>query len=228
MEGAIPWAKKCKHRCFREEVFEKLSSRSWGIGQGEKWASAANCLNSCQQKREIASATLFSTPGTWKAVTVKPQCAAASRSRRSWNLRGPGRENSNYCLIIWSKKDMLPSLQRSPKVSSNHHRKKFLVCNRLPGLHSWPGTIKPLASRKGTKANHTSHIQGDLQVCGSRHARIQPEPNSMPRGKKLLPPLKIKTKPLVNPYGWSLLLRQHSNKTTKKGSPWPNYLSSVV
>ena len=27
-------------------------------------ASAANCLNSCQQKREIASATVFSTPGT--------------------------------------------------------------------------------------------------------------------------------------------------------------------
>ena len=81
----------------------------------------------------------------------------------SWNLRGPGRENSNSCLVIWSKKDMLPSPQRSPKVSSSHHSKKFLVCNRLPGLHSWPGTIKPLASRKGTSKSVAADMPGYKQ-----------------------------------------------------------------
>ena len=183
----------------------------------EMWESISNFVVNSRNMKSSDSKT-----------PMRRQKQITEKVYLTWNLWGPGRDNSNYCLVIWSKKDMLPSPQRSPKVSSNHHRKKFLVCNRLPGLHSWPGTIKPLASRKGTKANHTSHIQGDLQVCGSRHARIQPEPNSMPRGKKLLPPLKIKTKLLVNPSGWSLLLRQHSNKTTKKGSPWPNYLSSMV
>ena len=183
----------------------------------ETWESISNFVFNSRNMKSSDSKT-----------PMRRQKQITEKVYLTWNLWGPGRDNSNYCLVIWSKKDMLPSPQRSPKVSSNHHRKKFLVCNRLPGLHSWPGTIKPLASRKGTKANHTSHIQGDLQVCGSRHARIQPEPNSMPRGQKLLPPLKIKTKLLVNPYGWSLLLRQHGNKTMKKGCPWPNYLSSMV
>ena len=60
----------------------KLSNGSWGMRQGDEWASRASCLNSCQRKREIASAILFSTPATWAAVKVKPQRAV--ESRRSW------------------------------------------------------------------------------------------------------------------------------------------------
>ena len=122
----------------------------------ETWESISNFVVNSRNMKSSDSKT-----------PMRRQKQITEKVYLTWNLWGPGRDNSNYCLVIWSKKDMLPSPQRSPKVSSNHHRKKFLVCNRLPGLHSWPGTIKPLASRKGTKANHTSHIQGDLQVCGS-------------------------------------------------------------
>ena len=135
----------------------------------ETWESISNFVVNSRNMKSSDSKT-----------PMRRQKQITEKVYLTWNLWGPGRDNSNYCLVIWSKKDMLPSPQRSPKVSSNHHRKKFLVCNRLPGLHSWPGTIKPLASRKGTKANHTSHIQGDLQVCGSRHARIMPGYNQNP------------------------------------------------
>lgn len=46
----------------------------------------------------------------------------------------------------------------------------------------------------GAKAKGTSGIGGDFYVSYRGHARVQPEPNTVPRGKKALPPQQILAK----------------------------------
>ena len=58
VNGVRPCIRKARHCCSREKLVN--SDRSWGrTGVRVGWAPGANCRNSCQRKRERASAILY-------------------------------------------------------------------------------------------------------------------------------------------------------------------------
>ena len=115
-------------------------------------------------------------------------------------------------------------------MSRNRHRKQFFVSDRLLGLGGRPWAIEPVTLGVGAKAKRTSGIGGDFNVSYSGHAGVQPKPNTVPRGKKALPPQQILAKLSIDADGMILVTKaaKQIDKSTKKGSARPYHLRSVV